>query len=100
MGHKHKNLHVVSGRLQEALPAPAICAPCRKHERKQPQVVGYDTALLDRWVSSQEGKLVDLEGVGAFGAALLGHEADAGGAGSGGGSSLVSIADSRWQSER
>ena len=76
-----------------------VC-PCRKHERKQPQVVGYDTALLDRWVSSQEGKLVDLEGVGAFGAALLGHEADAGGAGAAGGSSLVSVASSRWQSDR
>eukprot|EP00891_Asterochloris_glomerata_P003138 jgi/Astpho2/3138/Aster-03421 len=68
---------------------------CKKHERKQPQVVGYDTALLDRWVSSQEGKLVDLEGVGAFGAALLGHEADAGGAGSAGGSSLVSAKEEK-----
>ena len=35
---------------------------------------GIDTALLDTWAAQQQGKNSPLEGIGAFGAALLGGQ--------------------------
>ncbi len=46
----------------------------RKHEKRPPAVSGIDTALLDTWAAQQQGKDSPLEGIGAFGAALLGGQ--------------------------
>ena len=50
---------------------------CRKHERKPPAVTGIDVALLETWAAQQQGKGSPLDGIGAFGAALLGGQDDA-----------------------
>ncbi|DBB03251.1 TPA: hypothetical protein ACH3X3_010647 [Trebouxia sp. C0006] len=47
---------------------------CKKHEKRPPAVSGIDTALLDTWAAQQQGKDSPLEGIGAFGAALLGGQ--------------------------
>ncbi|DBA75637.1 TPA: hypothetical protein ACH3X2_009071 [Trebouxia sp. C0005] len=47
---------------------------CKKHEKRPPVVSGIDTALLDTWAAQQQGKGGPMEGIGAFGAGLLGGQ--------------------------
>ena len=51
-----------------------LLAPYRKHERKPPVVNAIDMALLETWAAQQQGKGSPLDGIGAFGAALLGGQ--------------------------
>ncbi|CAL5219240.1 g1034 [Coccomyxa viridis] len=73
----------------------------KKHEGRVFQVVGVDVKELERWGLSQAGNDLSLEGVGAFGAALLGDEEPAEveaafeSAREGGGGSLVSAKEER-----
>ncbi|EIE25400.1 hypothetical protein COCSUDRAFT_46702 [Coccomyxa subellipsoidea C-169] len=73
---------------------------CKKHEGRTPTIVGYDLSELEHWGVSQAERDA-LEGVGAFGAVLLGDEEqgeEEGGFGAskaGPGGSLVSAKEER-----
>ena len=67
----------------------------RKHEKKPPTVSGFDMAVLDTWAAQQQGKDSPLEGIGAFGAALLGGQDSLDGAERDGPASLVSAKEER-----
>ena len=68
---------------------------CRKHERKPATICGIDAALLETWAAQQQGKGSPLEGIGAFGAALLGDEDGAYNAEKDSSASMVSAKEER-----
>lgn len=72
-----------------------VTAVGRKHEKKPPVVSGFDIAVLDTWAAQQQGKDSPLEGIGAFGAALLGGQDSLNGSDREGPASLVSAKEER-----
>ena len=68
---------------------------CRRHEKRPPAVLGMDIAVLDTWAAQQQGKGSALEGLGAFGAALLTEQDSLNGADQEGPASLVSAKEER-----
>ncbi len=56
---------------------------------------GFDIAVLDTWAAQQQGKDSPLEGIGAFGAALLGGQDSLDGTDREGPASLVSAKEER-----